>query len=178
MIDDKQLLMERRSIRRPQWKGMVPEALFARLAHEPVAGDALCGLGDALLTTAEGRMLSFVALRCGAVRDCLYEWAGHCRIALERPSDRLTADEIGRIAIGPPAFTGTDAEVLQAIDDLLAGRRLNEATRAALGGRELILTIATLFYDTVAAIMGDAEPDAQPVAGLETPAAAARSVGR
>lgn len=178
MIDHGRRLADRHAADRPQWKGQVPEALFARLGAEPVVGDAFCALGDALLTTANGRMLEFVALRCSALRDCRYVWRGHCRIALRRSDDPLSADEIARIAVGPAAFTGPDVFVLQAIDELLANRRLSAQTRSAIGDRALILTIASLFYDAIATIMQDAEPDAAPTNGLETPAIAAGSVRR
>jgi alkylhydroperoxidase family enzyme len=174
MTDDAQLLTRRRAAERPQWSGLVPEALFGRLEAEPIVGDALCELGDALLKNASGRMLEFVALRTSVARDCLYMWRGHCRIALKRPDDPLSPDEIARIA----AFAGSDAAVLAAIDELLSAGRLSARTRSAVGDRELILTIASLFYDTIAIIMRDAEPDEEAVAGLETPAAAARAVAR
>jgi alkylhydroperoxidase family enzyme len=177
-MDDTQFLPRRRATQRPQWSGLVPAALFARLEAEPVVGDALCGLGDSLLENANGRMLEFVALRTSVVRDCLYMWRGHCRIALRRPDEPLSAEEIARIAVGPAAFAGSDAATLAAIDELLANGRFSARTRSAVGERELILTIASLFYDTIAIIMRDAVPDEDPVAGLETPFDAARAVAR
>ena len=178
MIDPKSLLERRRAVERPQWGGLVPEELFARLEAEPLVGDALCAVGDALLETADGRMLEFVALRASVMRDCLYMWRGHCRTALRRDPEPLGMDEIARIAAGRGAPTGPDAPVLAAIDQLLLDRRLSARARRAVGDRALILTIAVLFYETVAIIMRDAEPEAEPIAGLETPAIAARSVGR
>jgi alkylhydroperoxidase family enzyme len=177
-MESTQLIARRRARHRPQWNGLVPEALFRRLSAEPVVGDSLCALGDALLSTADGRMLEFVALRSSAVRDCLYMWRGHCQIALRRLDEPITAEEIARIAAGPAAFTGADAAVVQAIDELLDDGCLSAPTRSALGDRALILTIATLFYETIAIVMHDAEPEAEPLDGLETPAAAARAVGR
>jgi hypothetical protein len=178
MTDARQQILERRAEERPQWSGIFPETLFQRLEGEPTAGAALSGLGDALLATADGRMLEFVALRSAVARDCLYMWRGHCRIALSRPQGRLDEDEIARVALGPSAFTGSDATMLTAIDELLADRRLSAASRRALGDRALLLTIATLFYEAIATIMRDAEPDEEPLEGLETPTAAERSIGR
>lgn len=171
-------LARRRAVDRPEWRGLVPEALFTRLSAEPVVGDALCGLGDALLRTARGRMLEFVALRSSVARGCLYMWRGHCQIALRRTDDRITPDDIRRVAAGPAAFSGRDAVFMEAIDDLLGERRLSASSRRAVGDGELILTIATLFYETVAIVMRDVAPEAEPVDGLETPAAAAGSLGR
>jgi hypothetical protein len=169
---------ERRTLDRPQWSGIVPESLFNRLEAEPVAGAALCGLGDALLATADGRMLEFVALRSAAARDCLYMWRGHCRIALKRPQGALTKQEIALVAAGPGSLTGADGNVVRAIDELLATRVLSEDSTRAVGEKALILTIATLFYEAIATIMRSAEPDEDPVDGLETPAVAARNAGR
>jgi alkylhydroperoxidase family enzyme len=171
-------MTEPRAADRPQWSGIIPRSLFDRFEAEPVAGAALCGLGDALLGTADGRLLEFVALRSAAARDCLYMWRGHCLIALRRPQGRLTEDEIARVAAGPEALSGRDAAILRGIDELLHDRCLSPATRSAVGGEELILTIATLFYEAIATIMRDAEPDERALPGLETPATAALTVGR
>jgi alkylhydroperoxidase family enzyme len=176
MTDPDGQLAERRAVERPQWKGHVPDKLFTRLSAAPVAGDALCALGDALLATVSRRILELVALRTSAVRDCPYMWNGHCRIALEPPDPPLTAECVARVAAGPAALAGHDAVVVQGIDDVLAGRGLGAWAEDAIGDGALSVLIATLFYATVATIMSDAEPDAQPVPGLETPAIAARRV--
>ena len=178
MIDQKRLFAQRRGAHRPQWGGLVPTALFARLEAEPQVGNPLSALGDALLETVDGRMLEFVALRSSAVRGCLYMWRGHCRIARQRRPRPIRDDEIARIAAGPGAFESADAAVLEAIDELLVDRRLSAGAREAIGDGGLILTVAVLFYETVAIIMRDVPPEADPIEGLETPAIAARSAAR
>lgn len=161
-------LARRRAAHRPEWNGALPHQLFDRLSEAPEAGDALCGVGDALLGSLDGRTLELVALRVAAVRACRYVWAGHCVIASRRASGRLTHDEIARIAAGPEAMDGPDAELLVAVDALL--------TRSAESALPLSVTIAVLFYDVVCMIMSDAEPDAAPVPGLEDPLIAAGSI--
>jgi hypothetical protein len=177
--DPQNVLRDRRAAVRPQWDGQVPEQLFARLSAEPVVGDALCGLGDALLKTLDGRVLELVALRVATVRASRYVWAGHVAVALNRPdSGRLTPEEISRIAAGPRTLSGNDAPVVQAVDDLLSLGHLGGATRLAAGPGVLALEITTGFYELVVRIMRGAEPDAAPVEGLETPAIAASMVGQ
>jgi Carboxymuconolactone decarboxylase family len=178
MTQQESPLAPRRAAIRPQWGGLSPDALFARLEEEPRAGDALCALGDALLETAAGRLLEFVALRTSAARTCLYMWRGHCRIALQRAPEPLSREDVARVAAGAATLSGDDAIVVAAIDELLGERRLRPSTRESLGRRALVLTIAVLFYETVAIVMRDEEPEAEPIEGLETPAIAARSVRR
>lgn len=177
MITDEYQTATRRTAERPQWRGQVPLQLLARLEAEPVIGDGLCGLGDALLAGLDGRLLELVALRVSAVRDCLYVWRGHCAIAIGRPVGALAADEIARLAAGPAALIGEDAAVVQAVDELLARSELAAATRRRIGARALGIVVATRFYDTVATIMRDAESDAAPLDGLETPELAAQGIG-
>jgi alkylhydroperoxidase family enzyme len=156
--------------------GEVPEALFRRLDREPGVGNALLELGAALRERIDARTFELVALRCAAVRESLYEWRGHCRIALARTDARLAEADIARVAIGPGAFEGRDTAVLTAVDELLAGRRVGADTRLAIGDLELVLTIAVHFYDTIATITAGTPPDAVAVPGLATPTGAA--VGR
>lgn len=172
MTDSRQLVTKRRAADRPEWSGLVPEQLFTRLSGEPVIGDAVCELGDALLTSIDGRMLELIALRVSAARSCLYVWSGHCAIALRRPDGALTPDEIACVAVGPSALSGSDAALVQGVDDLLSHGQLGARTREAIGGNALALGIATCFYDMVTMIMSGAPPDAPPIPGLETPSRA------
>jgi alkylhydroperoxidase family enzyme len=177
MTEDEQLLAQGRADDLEHWNGEIPVALLRRLGEVPAVGTAMLDLGAALRRSASGRTLESVALRVSARRNCLYTWSGHCRIALGRTEAPLNRDEIARIAFGPAAFDGPDRLVLEAVDELLADRRLTKRTRRAIGDRELILAIATSFYDTLATIMRGVEPDALAITGLETPCVAAHSVG-
>jgi 3-deoxy-7-phosphoheptulonate synthase len=157
--------------------GEVPEALFRRLGEERDVGIALLELGRALRDRIDARTFELVALRCAASRKSLYEWRGHCRIALARDEAGLGEDDIARVALGPGAFEGGDRAVLEAVDELLTHRRLSASTRAAIGDLELAVTLAVHFYDTIATVMAGTSPDAAPVLGLGTPHEAAHAVG-
>jgi alkylhydroperoxidase family enzyme len=164
---------------RPEWNGIEPTRLLARLAPEPELRAAFLGLGDSLHARLPGRSIELVALRCGAVRDCLYEWRGHVKIARDRPEDALSERDIARVAVGPEAFAGEDELVLRAVDELLFERHLRGTTMRALGrDRALGIELAVAFYDAIAIVMHGAKPDEPPIRGLESPAAARRRVRR
>jgi alkylhydroperoxidase family enzyme len=165
--------------RRPEWNGIEPKELLRRLAADPVLHAAFIGLGDALHDRLPGRWVELIALRCGAVRKCLYEWRGHVKIARDRPADALTEREIARVAVGPEAFDGEDALVVGAVDELLRSRHLRPDTERALGReRALRLELAVVFYDAIAMVVHGAAPDEPPIRHLETPKAARRWIGR
>jgi alkylhydroperoxidase family enzyme len=159
-----------------QWRGMRPARLLVRLDEEPRIGAAAHGFGRALLDTLDGRTAETVALRVGAVHECAYVWRGHCRIALAHPTAALTREDVARIAAGPEALHGVDRWVVTAIDALLDRGRQSRDNGVAVSQIAPSLVFATAFYDAVAALMDGAEPepDALPIAGLETPAAAVR----
>ena len=173
MTDDDQRWAQHRTADQEHWNGETPEALLSRLGKAPEVGSAMLDVGAALRGAATGRMLELVALRVSAKRDCAYTWRGHCRIALKSVEAPMTREEIARIAAGPEALVGTDRLVLEAVDEILGRGRLSEATGRSLGDRELVLTIAVCFYETLATVMHGVEPDAQSVIGLETPRVAA-----
>lgn len=155
----------------PQWNGLVPHQLFARLDAEPVVGNALRVLGRALLAELDGRTAEIVALRVAAVRGCAYVWAGHVVIArTRRDGGHLTEAEIAGVRGGPDACAEADATLVATIDRLLAGG----PAAAHVGAPPLSLTTAVCFYDLVCTVMADAEPDAPAVPGLELTAGPAR----
>lgn len=165
-------VVNRNAREREEWGGRRPYKLFAALQAQPVLGDALYAQGAVLMDEMDHRTHELVALRVGAVRECAYVWAGHVRIANDLG---LTRDEIARIAVGPSVFSGRDAAVLWAVDHVLANRRMDPATQRMLGEDGVLsVRIAAKFYETVASIMKDAEPepDVMPVGGVETPAVA------
>lgn len=154
------------------WKDQRPYELFRRLMVQPVIGEAICALGDTIIDELTDRCRELVALRASALRENAYMWRGHCQIAQHTG---LTVAEIARVAVGPTVFERDDAAVLCAVDVVLANRRIDLTTRHMLGeGGVLSVRIAAKFYDMVASIMHDAEPEprATPIAGLETPARA------
>jgi hypothetical protein len=141
------------------------------LAAHPVVGDALCGLGDALLEDLADRPRELVALRVSAVLDSVYVWTGHTHLALDSV---LSRSEIAAVACGPAALAGRDTAVLRAVDELLADDRLARLTYFTLGSEAFGVIVATGFYRTLAAVARDLDPrpDIRPIAGLETPARA------
>jgi alkylhydroperoxidase/carboxymuconolactone decarboxylase family protein YurZ len=161
-------LVEREARERAEWKGERPRAFFDTVSSNPVIGDGLCGLCDALLAGMPARTRELVALRVSAELDSAYAWHGHVRIAC---GVVLSWEEIAAVAAGPAAFAGYDAIVLRAVDELLHSGSLRDATRSALGTDELVVKIATGTYWTVAAVIAGVEPEPgiAPVAGLESP---------
>jgi hypothetical protein len=175
MIDPKQKLEARISQVNQHWKDQRPYELFKRLMVQPVIGEAICALGDTIIDELTDRRRELVALRASALRENAYMWRGHCQIARHVG---LTLAEIVRVAVGPTVFEGDDAAVLWTVDQVLTNRPIDPATQRMLGeGGMLSVRIAAKFYDMVASVMYDAEPEpgATPIAGLET-AAHARAV--
>lgn len=171
-------LPERRARRREEWKGLSAAALFDALEAEPVVGDALCGVGDALRERMAGRTLHLVALRVAVARNSLYTWRGHCHIALGLGDAGLSEDEIARTAVRAHGLEGADSRVLDVVDELLRTGAVRPQTRAALSEADaLSVIVATLFYATITVVLQGAEPEAPATRGLETPAIAARRAG-
>lgn len=163
---------DRKARQREEWDGRTPQRLFDALKAQPVIGDALCAHGAVLMDEVDHRTRELVALRVSAVRECAYVWSGHVLIAQKLA---LTPREIQRVAIGPMAYTGRDAAVLWAADHVLARRPIDPVTERVLGKADVLsICVSTMFYDTVASIMRDADPEPGPgpVEGLATPAEA------
>jgi alkylhydroperoxidase family enzyme len=172
MTDPKQKLEARISQVNQHWKDQRPYELFKRLMVQPVIGEAVCALGDTIIDELTDRRRELVALRASALLENSYMWRGHCQIAQHIG---LTVAEIARVAVGPAVFEGDDAAILWAVDHVLTDRRIDSAAQRMLGeGGMLSVRIAAKFYDMVASVMHDAEPEpgAMPIAGLETAACA------
>jgi alkylhydroperoxidase family enzyme len=172
MIDPKQKLEARISQVYQHWKDQRPYELFKRLMVQPVIGEAICALGDTIIDELTDRRRELVALRASALRENSYMWRGHCQIAQHIG---LTVAEIARVAVGPAVCEGDDAAILWAVDHVLTDRRIDSVTQRMLGeGGMLSVRIAAKFYDMMASVMHDAEPEpgATPIAGLETAARA------
>lgn len=82
-------------------------------------------------STLPPRERELVILRAGWLSRSEYEWAQHNRIARE---EGLSGEEIERVKEGGNALGWTPAEaaLLNAVDELLADRRLGDAGWAAL----------------------------------------------
>ena len=68
-------------------------------------------------------------LRIAHLRHAEYEWAQHVVLGLD---NGLTPDDIARVADGPSAWSGLDALLLQAVDELIADAAIADATWQAL----------------------------------------------
>ncbi|RKQ93815.1 hypothetical protein C8N24_3689 [Solirubrobacter pauli] len=152
-----------------------PWRLLARLAAEPELGETVNAQGRLLSELMDARVLELIALRVSAVVDVEYVWRAHAFLSTQRLAV-LSPDEVARVTLGADAFAGDDADLLRAVDEILAGG-LSAASRATLGSDAVRVTIATGFYALVGALMRDAGPedDIPSIAGLETPSAARRT---
>ena len=161
----------------PVWKGRLPYKLFERLKAEHVIAAGIRVLGDALRAAMPDRTLELVALRVSALLLNSYIWNGHTYIAHDC---LLTFDEIAGIAAGETAFTGRDAMILRAVDEVVRSARLSHETRLALGSKVLSVIVAAGFYRFIATIMQDVppEPGVPVIPGLEDPARAAKTYHR
>ena len=172
MTDETHKLARRIAHGKQKWGDQFPFRLFERLQLQPEIGEAICVLGDAVMRELDDRPRELVALRVSDARTNLYIWRGHCQIALHLG---LTLSDVARVTAGPRAFAGDDAAVMWTVDHVLANRPVDGATKQALGDQRLLtVTTAARFYDLVASVMRDAEPEAaaKPIEGFETPAQA------
>ena len=172
MTDYTHKLARRIAHGKQMWGDQFPFRLFERLMLQPAIGEAICVLGDAVISELDDRARELVALRVSDTRTNLYIWRGHCQIALRLG---LTLTDVARVTAGPTALAGDDAAVMWTVDHVLANRPIDAATTQALGHRRLLtVTTAARFYDLVASVMRDAEPEAAatPIEGFATPAQA------
>ena len=109
--------------------------LFRTLVHSPKALERFNTWGGYVLSKrnslpADRREL--VILRTGLLCGSAYEWAQHVAVG---KFVGLTDDEIERIKVGPddPAWSASDRTLLQAVDELHAGKRVTDGTWEALG---------------------------------------------
>jgi AhpD family alkylhydroperoxidase len=131
--------------------------VLGTLAHHPELTRAYHTLNGHLLfaTTLSPRQRELLILRVAAVRACEYEWAQHVVLAADAG---LTADEIERIRDGGDGWSPLEAALLQAVDELVAEARIDDATWAALAQEldvpqlmDLVFTVGA--YDALAMAM-------------------------
>lgn len=123
--------------------------IFRTLAHAPKALAAFLPWGSYLLSRRSDlppREREIVILRTGWLCKSGYEFAQHSRIGRDCG---LTDDEIKRIKTGADAegWTGLEAAMLRAADELVADHHLSDATWDALaelgekGRMDLVMTV-------------------------------------
>ena len=136
-------------------KGLNALGIFAH--HPELARAFLTFNGHLLLaSTLSVRDRELVVLRVAAVRDAPYEWAQHELIAGDAG---ISPEEVARIRTGPaaPGWSPQDAALLAAVDELVAGAQVTDATWAALASTydtqqllDLVFTIGA--YDLIAMV--------------------------
>lgn len=126
------------------------------LAHHPQLTTAYHTLiGHALFgTTLSERQRELVILRVAHLREAPYEWAQHVFLAGEVG---LGPDEVARVKDGPaaPGWAALDGALLAAVDELIAGARIDDGTytrlAAELDTQQLMDVVFTVgAYDLLA----------------------------
>jgi alkylhydroperoxidase family enzyme len=134
-------------------KGMNILGTFAR--HPALATAFHTFNGHVLFaTTLSARQRELVVLRVAAVRGSDYEWAQHAVLAGDVGID---PDDMARVEEGPDAegWEPLERAMVRAVDELLAGARVTDATWSALAAElddrqlmDLVFTVGA--YDVVA----------------------------
>lgn len=110
--------------------------IFTTLARHPRLLKRWAAFGGALLYrgTLSDRDRELLILRTGYLTRAHYEWGQHVEIGR---AAGLSDDEIQRVAAGPDAdgWSGDEAALLRAADELHTGARIGDATWAALAER-------------------------------------------
>jgi alkylhydroperoxidase family enzyme len=100
------------------------------------------------------RQRELLVLRVATVRDAEYEWAQHL---VQARDAGIGDDEIARVVAGPdaPGWSGLEAALLRAVDQLVADATIDDATWAVLAGEldteqlmDLVFTVGC--YDMLA----------------------------
>jgi 4-carboxymuconolactone decarboxylase len=107
--------------------------IFRTLAQHPALFQSWAPFGAYLLTngTLPFEERELLILRTGFNCGSPYEWGQHVRISLNGGIDRETID---RVVDGPDAdgWSGTEAALLRAADELHSGARITDETWAEL----------------------------------------------
>jgi alkylhydroperoxidase family enzyme len=128
-------------------------------AHHPALAHAFLGFNGHILmgTTLTERQRELLVMRVATRRQSAYLWAQHVFMANDAG---ITDEEISRIAFGPdaPFWTTDDAALLRAVDELIDGGAIAQATWNTLAGTlstaqllDLVFTAGA--YETIAWLM-------------------------
>jgi alkylhydroperoxidase family enzyme len=130
--------------------------VLGTLARHPVLTRAYNTFNGHILfgTTLSVRQRELLVLRVATVRDAEYEWAQHL---VQARDAGIGDDEIARVVAGPdaPGWSGLEAALLRAVDQLVADATIDDATWAVLAGEldteqlmDLVFTVGC--YDMLA----------------------------
>lgn len=139
--------------------------VLGTLAHNPRGTEAYHTFtGHALFgTTLTTRQRELIVLRIAVLRDCAYEWAQHVFLA---GTVGITAEEVGQVRVGPDdaRWSTSDANLLRAVDELIADARVGDTTWAALSDEldpeqllDVLFTVGT--YETLAMVLRSFDVD-------------------
>ena len=152
-----------------------PLALFRTLVRNAPLAEAMNGLGAYVLGKKPDRALALpsrvrelVILRVTARCRCEYEWGVHATAFGARIG--LNAAQIDATVRGDatsPCFSGDDAAIVQAVDELHDGARLADATWARLSAfltpaQVLELLVVAGWYHAIAYAANGAEVELEP----------------
>lgn len=113
--------------------GRSPLNIFTTLARHPRLLERWLTFANYVLAknTLPARERELVILRTGWLCRCEYEFHQHRRIGR---TAGLTEEEIRRVTEGADAWTGRDATLIRATDELVSDKRISDATWRALEG--------------------------------------------
>jgi alkylhydroperoxidase family enzyme len=142
----------------PRRDGDRPKALNAlgTLARYPALTRAYHTFNGHVLfaTSLSARQRELLVLRVAAVRQAEYEWAQH---VVQAGDAGIDAGEIARVAEGPdaPGWSPIERAMLSAVDELVDGAEITDATWKVLAGEfdeqqlmDLVFTVGA--YDLLA----------------------------
>ena len=140
----------------PAEGGRKPGNLLSTFACYPELAHAYLTFNGHVLfnSSLSPRQRELLVLRVAVLRKCEYEWAQHVRLGADAG---LSAEEIDRIVEGPekPDWDMLDRSVLRAVDELLDGAEVSEATWVDLAQHlderqlmDLVFTVGA--YETLA----------------------------
>jgi alkylhydroperoxidase family enzyme len=165
------------SLRRmmPEGSPIPPLALFRTLARHRPLSDAMHALGSYVLGKKADRALALpsrirelVILRVTARCGCEYEWGVHATAFGARVG--LSAEQIAATVTGDGTsgcFSGEDAAIVAAIDELHDRGRVSDATWARCGkhlGPEQLLELLTVagWYHAISFVANGAQVELEP----------------
>jgi alkylhydroperoxidase family enzyme len=130
--------------------------VLGTLAQHPELTTAFHTLTGHVLfgSTLTPRQRELLVLRVAHRRQAEYEWAQHVVLGADAG---ITADEVGRIVVGPdaPGWDPLEAALLRAVDELVADARVADATWAVLADQldarqlmDVVFTVGT--YEVLA----------------------------
>ncbi len=134
--------------------------VLGTLAHHPELARAYHVFNGHVLfsTTLSERHRELAVLRVAALRRAEYEWRQHAVLAGDAG---ISEEELAAVAEGPDAtrWEASDAALLRAVDELVAGAALSEDTWEALAcsltteqAMDLVFTVGA--YDLLAMVFG------------------------